>query len=583
MRKIKGFAAALFGMAVVATGCIDDKYDLSDIDTNVRLDVNDLVVPVNIDEIRLSSIINVKEGERVQIIDGHYAVVDSGSFTSTGLTIDIVTLDHPEIKPSESVIYLNDTPGGIPLPGGDYNLGEYDIKSDKSDFEYNDAKLDKSIIDIESISAPITLTLNVTVDGISKIASKLDFYDVVIQLPAGFVMTDADGGEYNPDNGELKFAHRRIFGDTFSLTVSASSVNFHQMGGTIIEKNGERYANIKGNCFVKSGRVQLVADNPDGVVVPEELTMHTIFTLSDIRVDMFTGTVKYDIEGVDIEDITLSDLPKLISQEGTKIRLANPRIYFHVNNPVQEYGLSIKSGLTITSYPRQSGMAPLVNSLDNGTFTIGTGNPNGIYNYCVAPEPDNGISGYENCMPVKFTGLQNVLDTEGLPASLGVSLDDPAVPPTRVVNFRLGVPLGDVEGRYKFIAPFQLLEDSKIVYSDVFDGWGSEDLDDLTITKLDVDLDITSDLPLAADLTGYPIDAEGNRIDNVSIVGGVIDAYADHQHITISLTGAIKGLNGIEFEAILKAEGESKMLTPEMSIRITNLRPRVSGYYEKEL
>lgn len=37
--------------AVVTTGCVDDSYDLSDIDTTTRIEVKDLTIPVNIDAI----------------------------------------------------------------------------------------------------------------------------------------------------------------------------------------------------------------------------------------------------------------------------------------------------------------------------------------------------------------------------------------------------------------------------------------------------------------------------------------------------------------------------------------------------
>lgn len=43
--------------AMPLTGCIDKDYDLSDIDTNVRVEVDDLVVPVNLDAITLSNIL----------------------------------------------------------------------------------------------------------------------------------------------------------------------------------------------------------------------------------------------------------------------------------------------------------------------------------------------------------------------------------------------------------------------------------------------------------------------------------------------------------------------------------------------
>ena len=41
------------------SGCIDEDYDLSDIDGTVELQVKDFTIPMNIDDIKLSNIINI--------------------------------------------------------------------------------------------------------------------------------------------------------------------------------------------------------------------------------------------------------------------------------------------------------------------------------------------------------------------------------------------------------------------------------------------------------------------------------------------------------------------------------------------
>lgn len=53
-------------------GCVNDDYDLSDIDTTTRVSVNDLILPVNIDAITLGDVISVDEDSRIKpvIING---------------------------------------------------------------------------------------------------------------------------------------------------------------------------------------------------------------------------------------------------------------------------------------------------------------------------------------------------------------------------------------------------------------------------------------------------------------------------------------------------------------------------------
>ncbi|MDE6581811.1 MAG: hypothetical protein K2K47_04725 [Duncaniella sp.] len=84
---------AAYGLIAAASlgfvGCIDDKYDLSDIDTNVRLEVKDLTLPINLDKIELKSIISdPKDGDILQIVDGEYALLRDGDFKSSNLKVD---------------------------------------------------------------------------------------------------------------------------------------------------------------------------------------------------------------------------------------------------------------------------------------------------------------------------------------------------------------------------------------------------------------------------------------------------------------------------------------------------------------
>ncbi len=46
-------------LLLTLAGCIEEGYDLTDIDTTSRFMVNDLVIPVNLDAITLKSVIDI--------------------------------------------------------------------------------------------------------------------------------------------------------------------------------------------------------------------------------------------------------------------------------------------------------------------------------------------------------------------------------------------------------------------------------------------------------------------------------------------------------------------------------------------
>ena len=196
--------------------------------------------------------------------------------------------------------------------------------------------------------------------------------------------------------------------------------------------------------------------------------------------------------------------------------------------------------------------------------------------------PDKLYAGYEGAQHVKFTSLSNILSGNDIPSSIEIELDNPCVPQQHVNNFLLGQDIASVNGEYTFFAPLALNPDSKITYTDQVDGWSSEDLDAVTITKLTVTADITSDLPIDLDFTGYPIDVNGNQINNVTIEGAHVSANAQAQALTLTITGEIRKLDGIRFVAVATSQN-ADTLRPDIKIVVSKVRPVATGYYEKEL
>lgn len=77
------FAARLLALAGLAslTSCVDDGYDLSDVDSTSRFTVEDLVVPINIDELTLKDVISFDDDSKIQpvTIDGkNFLCANSG-------------------------------------------------------------------------------------------------------------------------------------------------------------------------------------------------------------------------------------------------------------------------------------------------------------------------------------------------------------------------------------------------------------------------------------------------------------------------------------------------------------------------
>lgn len=568
--KFQYFCIPALLSAGLFASCVDDKYDLSDIDTTVRVDVNDLTIPLNLDEILLSDII--EEGDRIKVVNGEYAVTQDGRFTSTAVLIDDFTIHARELPSTHLTMPF------IPAAAGLAEAGHFDINPNANSFEFSSSNIPEEITAITDIQGVLEFNFSFLLKGITSVARKVQLSDVMLQLPAGLSLTETAGGSYDTATGLMSMPSITITDESYSFRIVANKVNFEILDAKL--NTATHSIDVKGDFYVKSGKV--IVNRADLIgSAPTDLDLSINYSIPDFPLTAFSGRVKYDITGVEISDVDLSDLPDVLSQPGTDITLANPQIYLQVTNPLQPYSLYAQTGLTIKA---NHGSVSTPYSIDNKSFTIGNNHTDGLYNFCLAPtDPQNKPSDYAGAEFVPFSDLGKVLSGDGMPQSLSITLDNPCLPDQPVKDLRLGVELGDVTGHYDFIAPIALAEGSKIVYSDILDGWDTEEMEYLTITSLHIKATITSEVPLSIDFKAYPVDDQHHQINNVEIKGAQINATSNPQDVDIYITGTIRDLAGVQFEATaIAAEGE-KVLRPGMTIKVSQLRPTVTGYYEKEL
>lgn len=576
MKKQLLHAICLAAIASTAWSCIDDKYDLSDIDTTVRVDVDNLVIPVNIDEIKMESIITLSDDGVIKVVNGQYAVVEDGPISSADIEIAPINIAAPRINPSVTRLQA------VPLSNVDVKFA---ISSNPTSFKFESSGISDDIVDITRVYANFNLEVSLNVSP--NPGGNMTIEGLQIQLPKGLIISDS---KYSIGTGVYSAEKINVAGGKATLKIAAQGIDLSYFPNAF--NKTDRTFTIDSELKFIGGELICL-----GATLHNEIDLTINYSITgatggDISVDAVDGRIEYAISGVNISRVEINDLPDVLNQEGTNISLANPVIYLQVNNPLQSNNLYAQSGMSITAY--RDGVASKSYNLDE-TMTIGFNpevdlasekNPNGIYSYYLSPKvlaPSQIDTDFPNAKHYLYSQLGNILSGNGMPTELAIDLVNPRVPSQKVSNFRLGQNFGSVEGKYKFVAPIQFAEGSKIVYSDTETGWGSEDLDNLTIETLDVKFVISTNVPLALDFTGYPIDANGNRINNVSIVGANVDANADKQEVTVHITGSIRGLDGIEFRAVATAAANGAALTPDMNITISHLRPCVKGYFEKEL
>ena len=563
--------------AFALVGCIDNAYDLSDIDTTTEVKVDDLVLPVNVDKVTLSDILDLSETSKVKVVtvDGveYYAVVETGTFNPGSVEVARFTAAAPVIEDTRETI------SGVPAVA----YISFPINKDEKTFAYNFSGIPDAVYGVKSVGVEGT-TMSITIDmsSIAASTSSLSLDHLTLELPKGLTAVTSRG-TYDASTGILSLGDVQLDNGKADVTLTISAIDF-EANGAVLDYNAHKLS-MSCNIGVQSGEIHAVKKSDVSEIGNASLVIK--YNMSPITAVSFTGKVKYDIDGMSISPIELSDLPDVLTQDGTSLALANPQIYLSINNMVAKYGLTFSASLKMTA--NREGKPSLSYTTDDGaSVNVGTSNGSGPYNFVLSPSmPSSPLPEFSKGLShVPFTSLSDVFagngTISGIPTSISVEVVNPQIPLQDVTDFKLGSTLTSDADTYEFYAPLALKKNSLIVYTKTFDGWNDEDVDKITISSLTVSATATSTLPVGATIVGYPIDKDGNVINNVKTDGGVIQANANGQEITITTTGTITHLDGVKIEARVQSE-DDKALSPSQTIQFENIRVKVSGSYTREL
>lgn len=591
MKSIYFGTAFACSLAFVATSCIDESYDLSDIDTTTQIKVDKLTLPVNLEPVVLGDIIKVKEGDQIKeiTINGNtfYGIQEEGSFNSDEIEVPSFVTNAPTISAVNVDLFptLPKTQKGrkeASIPG--FALQEPIRKP----IQFSANGIDKSIVNLTAIKTKdVAFTLKLALSAPGVTFGEVSLSNVTLGLPEGLNVVSAPGRyTYNATNGEIVFHDPIVMKDgKADIAIVANKVDLASNPGfTFKQKECSMTLDTHFDVNSLSVNVNTVSGN-----IPSKVNLNINYSLSAINATAFSGRVQYDLSGnkLNISPIQLNDLPDFLAQDETNLILANPQIYININNPLAKEKLTFQTGIEIT--PFRNGVpskSPL--TLDKGIWTVDGTDANARYNYCLSPKMPTDIpeAFSKDLHHEPFTSLSNVVSGNGLPSKVEIKLKDPMIPETDVVDFELSRKLNAVDGKWEFLAPLALVGDgttgSRVIYTDKVDGWGSEDLEKLTISELLIEASVDNTLPLTAKLSGYPVDKNGKRIGNANIEATVLTASTENIPVVIRLTEEISGLDGIVFTAEVTPRNDSKPLAPSQQIVLKNLKATVSGHYTTE-
>lgn len=587
----------------VMSSCVDDNYNLSDLDTTVGISVNKLTIPLNVDSLVLDQVIDLEKNSQIKktVVNGKeiYALVEEGTFKSKSIEIPGFTTKSPEIEPIVDVLKKNEIEkeanSRSNKRSGDEVAGSYPISNKDTEFKA-ESDVDKSIKDIYTVNVDANYKVDVNVAD-KELMDKvhiIKFEGFIAKLPKGLKgkflligtetkdvtdkydsktgLIDLSGEEVNTDNGHVIFE------------IDIDAINILEAGDEITFENGKFEMNTK--ALVVAGEIVVYDKNMKENVgydeLPNEIDYVCTPELSEIVVKDFTGEIQYDIEGINIDPVKMNDIPDILGQEGTNIKLANPQIYLKLNNPLANQNIKAEANLEMVA-KRKGNVADKAVSLDNGALIIDkTENV-----FCLTSDinitKEEMQEGYKDAQVELFSGLSDILSGNGLPKEIEIEVLNPQIPAQTIENFKLDQDIKPVEGTYLFFAPLALKDESSvIIYKDTLNDWNDETLEKLVISEAIVNANVKSEIPLELELKFNPIDVHGNIIKNVQTNTVNVLANTNEQPIEITIKGEIKNLDGIIISAILRgSNGES--ISPDHKISFKNLKVTVTGNYIDEL
>lgn len=580
------------------SSCIDNNYDLSNINTESEFKVKDLVLPIQIDTVCLRDIITVNEGDKLDTvtINGKtfYAVSEAGDFSSDDIEINGFTAIPQKPNSTVATFTLDGSQAvkGKKRAPGDGKLYLLFDQVD-SNFDYSASDIDGSIRVLDYlIFKPSTINITIKSSLSSSITATIE--NVNLRLPNGLDITSVQtsGKTYNANEIHYNAGRFTLPEVPFKNGEAKITINSNKLTNT---NNWFRYDSEKksGEFMIddkisieKGTKLALSASVQELASLPNTIEFEVSYDLGAMDVLEIMGEVQYELTGekLKIDPIELNDLPDFLDGEETNLILANPQIYLSMNNPVGHYGLEYRSGMNIIAKREEK---PEKSFPLNAFVVPSTGN--GPYNFVLSPNEVTGTEvpeGFGGASWVQYNDLGNLLSGDGLPNIIDIELVDPMIPQRKLSSpLKLNSDLGGIAGKYQFLAPLALVggdNGSKIYYEHTNDGWLDDDLRALTIEALSITANVKNEIPLNAELTIKPIGEDGQVMKDVQVSTIEIGA-GESKAVEFKVTGTVKNLDGIRIIATVIPDGTEEALAPAQYIYLTNIRARATGNYTKEL
>lgn len=534
-------AALLLTSLGITTSCIDSSYDLNkDIDMTISAGGEHLAIPVGYTEkITLDKIIELDEGDDLQIVDGEYHLLKKDNIDETNTSVGTVT-----VAESENIIDAITLLTSVPIPGANASVPD---KQSEGKINAEARGVDKAVIEIGSLAAdmPTTLTLKFELGGGISI-ERVDIKTMTITFP-DFIQFENENGL----NGQtLTMTNVQIEPSGFTKELKINKYAFgntYGEGNRVEEENGDRILKIE-NQKITIEMQDIYANNPQG---SGSLSITPTVTLSEMAVSEVYGTIQPDID-VKPTEVELNNLPDFLQDDEIRLDITNPVFSFNANNPLNT---DVEMDGVLTGYKDGKVTKTVKIGSGNGGASI-TLKPSGDKQQTISIVRDEKTVVEANATKVVVPNLNDIIET--IPDRINVELK-PAVKTEQYYTVNLGQDY-TLNSAYDIDIPLSFGSNLKIVYEETLDNFDL-DLEDVDIEKAVISINAVNTIPLAMEIKNENVsalDANGNVIKDIDVtVEGTITESKDGKtevsstlnvNLNETAEGAISKLDGLKLK-----------------------------------
>ena len=620
MKKNFFFGIGCLALAsCLLSACVDDKYDVNDMDMTIG-STSDLALPsLSTDSILLKNIMDLGEDDIIKVKDGEFRLVTSGQANMTETEVNEITISKPDIEAVHTNVQLNTNGNparyravaGVPDETFAYTITE----QNKAFFEVNETSnvISEDLVDVDAVAFKegivLKSTLNLTFSNGGDFIKKIHLQNLSLSTPKDLSFEKAEltytqNGQSRTNQVSISDGLVSISGENdvvvdagkpvyLALTLDMAEVNGN--GISFVNKKIEINSLFKfnGTFAIKSeefenlsaAQLQQIQDNGIASVIPQEVAFDIVSAFSDnisvVRVDAIAQKAVSEPE-----PIVLDNMPNFLKDESVKIVLNNPPFIIEWNNPfpagsvVNPDAAAVKNNLTIESVKGDEVIARKLATL--------SGIPSGKSILVLADAPATAE------VPARYASYNRInVVVENLNELLMT------IPDKICINFApVTIALKDlVPGQYNtqvdycVDTPLEFLGGSKLIYEDVEDVEDDmDDASDFDAKAIEIQANVVTNLPMDLTLSVDALDRSGR-----SLKGGVIDvndvvvgahkgdiSETTTQAVVINITPreghSIRELlqNMAKFVYRAEFEGEGK-LYENASIKLTNVKATIKG------